>query len=140
MFPSHDRNHVKEILKRYNDNFLPKLDCTLHEFNLVLREMCESIGLTQEIYGKLKNKTTGNKTKFGYFPKYMLISSHTMRRSMATNLYGKVPNEVIRILGGWKTIDMMLHYIQKLGHDTAKEVTKYWETQGQQIEKELNAA
>ena len=44
----------------------------------------------QRYNGKIKRKETG------IYPKYAVIASHDLRRSFATNFYGKIPTAISR--------------------------------------------
>ena len=58
------------------------------KFNVAIKEICEKSGITEMIRGSVKDSVT-KRLVVGFYPKYQLISSHTCRRSFATNLYGK---------------------------------------------------
>ena len=63
------------------------------KFNKYLKEMCQIVGINEPTKGYIRNKQ--NKRVLGIYPKYKLITSHTMRRSFATNLYGKVVDKMV---------------------------------------------
>ncbi len=46
------------------------------------------------------------------FPKYILISSHTARRSFATNLYGKIPDKTIMAITTHKSYNKFMKYLK----------------------------
>ena len=76
----------------------------------------------------IKKHTRGkdNKRILGVYPKYKLISSHTMRRSFASNLYGKVPTIVIMAITGHTTEKSFLTYIKKPQRDFAERLKDYY--------------
>ena len=92
---------IKKILKKRN-NKLPRI-ISDQKFNLYVKDLCEDAGFTQKILGNLKNPETNRKER-GYFEKYKLISSHTCRRSFATNLYGKIDDKTIMAITTHKVI------------------------------------
>ena len=47
------------------------------------------------------------------YPKYELITSHTMRRSFATNHYGKIPTPILMKLTGHSRESTLLEYVGK---------------------------
>jgi len=49
----------------------------------------------------------------GKYPKHELMRTHDLRRSFATNLYGKIPTVVIMAITGHGTEQMLLKYIGK---------------------------
>ena len=78
------------------------------------------------IFGSLMNPKTRRKES-GYYEKYKLISSHVGRKSFTSNLYGKVSEDVIMAIGGWKTSKMMSHYSKISKIEYAQELNNYWE-------------
>lgn len=96
---------VKEIIK----NGLPD-KCSEQEFNRVIKEICEEAGMTYKVYGSRRNPET-NRLEKGYMEKWKMVSSHTCRRSFATNNY----------LMGIDTLTIM----QITGHTTEKNFLKY---------------
>jgi len=94
--------HVLEIFKKYdkNPNKLPRA-ISNQKFNDYIKEVCEAAGLTET--GRLS--TIPDKALFE------CISSHTARRSFATNYY----------LEGFPTIDLM----KITGHRTEASFMKY---------------
>ena len=57
------------------------------------------------------------RTIYGTFPKYELISSHTCRRTFATNLYGKLETVFIMQMTGHTKESTFLSYIGKTSND-----------------------
>jgi integrase len=115
---------IVEILKKRNGQ-LPKTvnDVT---FNKQIKKICKKAKITEITQGNVFDTAT-KRNKLDYYKKYELVSSHICRRSFATNLYGKVPNYVIQVVGGWSTEKMMLHYIKKSNREQAEELKKYWD-------------
>jgi len=98
-------HQVKEVIK----NGLPE-KCSEQEFNRVIKEVCEKSGMTYKVYGSRRNPET-NRLEKGYMEKWKMVSSHTCRRSFATNNY----------LMGIDTLTIM----QITGHTTEKNFLKY---------------
>jgi integrase len=108
---------VLEILKKYKDNYnsLPKA-LSNQNFNQYIKEVCQRAGLTEK--GRLST-----------FPKkelYECITSHTARRSFATNLYldGYPTIEIMKITGH-KTEKAFMKYIKVSKQDAAKRLSQY---------------
>ena len=80
---------VRKILEKRN-NQLPNI-ISEQKFNIYIKEVCQLANITEMTLGNIKNPKTNRKEK-GYYPKYQLISSHSARRSFATNHYGKLPD------------------------------------------------
>lgn len=95
-------------------------------FNQYFKEVCKLAGIAQEMEGFLMNPKTRRKEE-GVFPKYKLVSSHTCRRSFATNLYGKLPNLSIMAITGHKTEKQFLEYIKITPREHAEKLKALWE-------------
>jgi len=95
-------NVVLEIFEKYKDrtNLLPKT-ISNQKFNEYIKEVCKLAELDEK--GRLASKPKSEL--------YNLVSSHTARRSFATNYY----------LQGFPTIDLM----KITGHKTEKSFLKY---------------
>ncbi len=62
-------------------------------------------------------------------PKYRLMTTHTARRSFATNMYLKgVPSYIIMQITGHRTESAFLKYIKISNYMAANEIEKYWYT------------
>jgi len=118
--------YIVAILNKRNG----QLPITVHDvtFNKHIKKICEKAEITAITQGYLFG-TDAKRNKLDYYKKYELVSSHICRRSFATNLFGKVPNYVIQAVGGWRTEQMMLHYIKKSNREQAEELKKYWDNQ-----------
>jgi integrase len=121
-----------------NNNELPTL-LSDQKFNEYIKEVCEAVGITQKVEGakiskivlKEKTETTPEETIYrketGQFRKCELVTSHTCRRSFATNLYGKLPNKVIMAITGHRTEAQFLDYIKTTNKEYAEILEKHWE-------------
>lgn len=99
---------VRDIFEKYEWK-LPRCH-SIQAFNRQIKNICKKIGLD--------NDTTYNRTH-GYdvisktIPKYELISSHTARRSCATNMYKEgIPTWVIMQITGHRTERAFFRYIR----------------------------
>ncbi len=108
---------VIEVLDK-NDGF-PK-PMTLEKFNVYVKEFAKEIGLDEEI-AVYKTDGNGKKVYVHTKPKYELIASHIMRRSMASNHYGHLPNDQIMLATGHSTEKQLLEYIDKTHAPTNEE-------------------
>jgi len=61
-----------------------------------------------------------------------MTSTHTARRSFATNHYGKLPTPVIMSATGHTTEKMLLAYIGKTAKDNALVLQEYWQKETRQ--------
>jgi len=57
------------------------------------------------------SKLVDHIVKVGFYPKYELITTHTCRRSFASNLYGKIETALIMRMTGHKSQKQLLEYI-----------------------------
>ena len=115
---------VKNILKKYDDNFPPKFtdnkasNATI--FNKYLKIVAEKSGINELAEGKVLNTTT-KRHDIVKTEKYNLISSHVCRRSFATNFYGdrRFTTPQLMAITGHKTESIFLSYIGKNSSDHA---------------------
>lgn len=114
---------IKAILEKRNG----KLPYTISDqkFNLYIKEICKSVGINEPTDGARMNPDTKRK-EAGTYPKYELISSHTCRRSFASNLYGKLPNMVIMAITGHTTEAVFLKYIKITKKEHAETLKRFW--------------
>ena len=108
ILPVHRR--VREVIERYNG--APQLSQV--KFNLKIKEVCREAGITEKIGIREKGK-------YLYVEKCDLVSSHTARRSAATNmaLMG-TPLREIMLITGHKTEKQLLRYIIVTQEQNAK--------------------
>lgn len=113
---------VKGILNKY-DGELPHL-ITNQRFN----EWIKKVGKLAKIKDPVINtQTRGGKKVTEAFPKYNLISSHTARRSFATNLYKEgFPTLSIMKITGHKTEAAFLLYIRVTPEEHAIKLMDFW--------------
>lgn len=124
MIPIHE--HVRSIVKTRG---MPKpiID---QDFNIQIKDVCKNVGIVQKAKGSLlvynKEKEIWRK-KTGEYEKYLLVSSHTMRRSFATNLY-KAGFDMISIMHitGHKKVSEFLNYIKVPPIEHAQRLKEFW--------------
>lgn len=112
--PAHD--YVKEIFNKYNGD-IPNKYC-IQYFNKYIKLIMHEIGFTEKI---TFSYTKGGKLHTVTKEKWELISSHTARRSAATNMYltGRMKTLEIMRLTGHKSENSFLRYIKLTNEDTA---------------------
>ena len=79
-------------------------------FNRYMKEVLELAGINEEVKGYQYNPETKRK-EIGLFPKYQVISSHDLRRSFATNFFGKIETPVLMQMTGHSRESTFLNYI-----------------------------
>ena len=99
---------VQEIIGKYN-RCLP-VPPSLQHFNREIRIICKKIGIRKKV---LYERIKGQKRISKLLPKYEFISSHTARRSAATNMYlsGILPFRIM-LITGHKTEKSFFRYIR----------------------------
>lgn len=148
LIPLHDQ--VKAILLKRNENLPNQISDV--KFNKYVKEVCKEVGFTQMVEGaKMINKKddkdffpdvnliSKNKSRkeFGTYPKHELITSHTCRRSFASNLYGHLPNMTIMAITGHTTESQFLKYIKKTPRENAEMLKKYWENENRKKDEKV---
>jgi integrase len=103
------------ICKKYNYQ-LPHISNST--FNAQLKEIGRRAGLLEEV--ELMESKGNRKTRVAV-PKFQLITSHTARRSFATNAFlAHVPNLSIMQITGHSTEKAFMKYIRISGEDNAR--------------------
>lgn len=82
------------------------------KLNEYIKEVCEKAKIIQVVEGDLYDKETKRKVR-GFYPKSKLMTSHSFRRSYATNNYIDVPTPVIMEITGHSKESTFLEYINK---------------------------
>lgn len=106
--------HVRQLYAKYNGN-LPR-DISNQFFNRQIKEICKEIGFDEVItYTYVRGGQLITESKF----KWELISSHTARRSAATNMYltGRLKTYEIMTITGHKTERSFFRYIKIMTSD-----------------------
>jgi integrase len=83
---------------------------TPQRFNLYLKRVLKLAGLNQKVSSFKFNSQTQRK-EMGVFPKHEVISSHDLRRSFATNFFGKIPTPVLMHMTGHSKESTFMSYI-----------------------------
>lgn len=114
---------VKEILsKRFGQ--LPRK--MIHsEYNKQIKIVCKLAKIDNVVFGKLFSNNKKRKV-VGYYPKYMLCSSHIGRKSLVSNLRGKVSDNLLASIGGWKNTNLLDTYNNTTKLDYAQELETYF--------------
>ena len=98
----------KEVIQILNKNFPYSISAQL--FNRQIKQICQIAGIYEMVGGyKLCPKT--RRKRLGTHPKYSLISSHDLRRSFATNYFGKIETPILMQITGHSKESTFLSYI-----------------------------
>ncbi len=117
---------VRAILNKRN-NKLPRI-ISEQNFNKYVKDVCEEAKINEMTLGSIRKPQINRKEK-GYYPKYKLISSHTARRSFATNHYGKIDDRTIMAITTHKSHSQFMKYIKTTQKEYIDRLAKYWEEQ-----------
>ena len=98
----------KEVIQILKKNFPYSISAQL--FNRQIKQVCQIAGINDMVSGyKLCSKT--RRKKLGTHPKHSLISSHDLRRSFATNYFGKIETPILMQITGHSKESTFLSYI-----------------------------
>lgn len=121
---------LKAVLDKRGGQFPKKISD--QKFNEYVKEVVQLAGITQEIESaKMINIGNEDDKVFrkikGIYPKYDVISSHTCRRSFATNLYKtkKLPLTTLMSLTGHKSETQFIEYIKISDEENAMIMNDY---------------
>ena len=80
------------------------------KFNRIIKEICKMAEMNELVRGYKNNPKTMRK-ELRLYPKYELICAHDLRRSFATNYFGKVETPILMQLTGHTKESTFLKYI-----------------------------
>ncbi len=122
---------VRRILDKY-DGVLPTA-ISNQKFNDHLKTIAKDAGLKDKVY--ITRTEGGMKTTKSYF-KHQKVSSHTARRSFATNLYKSgFPAVSIMKITGHKTEAAFLLYVKANNKEHANLLAEHWRKQKVHLKK-----
>ena len=99
--------HVIDII----ENGFPYKIST-QKLNLYIKEVCKIAKIETLTEGKIFDAKTGRK-ELKFYEKHKLITSHSFRRSFATNYYKKIPTAVLIGITGHSKESLFLTYINQ---------------------------
>lgn len=111
---------ARKILLRYNG--MPKV-ISNQKFNDYLKELCRFVGIDELVQ---VTRTVAGKRTTSICPKHELVSSHTARRSFATNAYkAGVPTLAIMAITGHRTEKVFLKYVKVTKEEHANLISQH---------------
>lgn len=127
-------SQIRHVLAKRNGE-LPTF-ISEQKLNLYIKEICKLVGIVEPTEGtkvvsimntedKPENIRNYNRKKFGIYPKYELVKTHTCRRSFATNWHGKIPTTSIMAVTGHTTESQFLAYLKKTPTEHADIMRQY---------------
>jgi len=107
-------------------------------FNEYIKKVCEISKINEPTLGKKMSQET-KRAELGMYPKYELITSHTCRRSFATNYYKHIPTPILIQITAHSKESMFLAYINKPADkdENAKLMYKYFEMMQENTKDEI---
>lgn len=118
---------VSKILKKRNGK-LPRI-ISDQKFNKYIKEVSKKAGIKTKVFGSKRDDKT-NRKKEGYYDKWELISSHTCRRSFASNLFLQgIDTRLIMSATGHKSEKQLLSYVKATQQEKNEVISKLWEIQ-----------
>lgn len=115
---------ANEVLKKHGH--LPQI-VTNVEFNRVIKLACKLVGINDIV--KIPPKETNRVKKYGgtEVEKWKMVSAHTFRRSIATNLFlAKFPESAIMGITGHTKRETLMKYIKLSSADHADMLAQHW--------------
>ncbi|MDM1530947.1 site-specific integrase [Myroides odoratimimus] len=85
---------------------------SLNKINFHISKVCEIAKINEVVEGYITNSETKQKELVS-LPKYNFITSHSFRRSFATNFYKKMPTPIIMGITGHTQENIFLKYINQ---------------------------
>lgn len=111
--------HIKEILRR-NKGVIPAIP-SQQAFSATLKRICKRARIDEMV---LYEQTEGLREVRKRVPKYTLVSPHTFRRSLATNMYlAGIAVFRIMLITGHKTEEAFFRYIRIRPQQNAEELS-----------------
>lgn len=114
---------VENVIKKYYGMLPPKQ--TNADFNKNIKILCQLCDIDNIMIGKIFNPKKKRKI-LGNYPKYKMITAHSLRRSFCTNMRGKISDDSLSKIMGWTTDELMSLYDKnsKLSH--ANKLKDFW--------------
>jgi integrase len=113
--------YIKKILNKYGGN--PPAAYTNQKMNEYLKELGQLAGIDEDV---IVTATKGGKRQSETFKRWQLITTHTARRSFATNAYlNSVPTISIMKITGHRTEKAFLKYIRISQEDNANKLLNH---------------
>ncbi|HEY1062732.1 MAG TPA: site-specific integrase [Daejeonella sp.] len=123
--PIHD--HIKTLMAKYNGKTENSLPPTIsnQKLNEGIKKIAKRAGISESVQIK---QTKGGKEIVKSVPKYDLVSSHTARRSFASNMYlANAKTISIMAITGHKTESSFMKYIRITPKEHSEKIREIWQ-------------
>jgi integrase len=106
---------VEFVLKKYHGMLPPKQ--TNADFNKHIKTLCQLCDIDNVMRGKVFDSKKKRKV-LGNYPKYKMVTAHSLRRSFCSNMRGKISDDSLCKIMGWSTDKLISLYDKnsKLSH------------------------
>lgn len=137
VIPIHPR--LNEIMSKYEGKYINCLPPAIsnQKFNQFIKEVCKLVDVLNIEVQNITSKTLNNATPAKLIkrvPKYELVSSHTARRSFATNNYNKgISANVLMKITGHKTEKSFYKYIRVTPKENAQRLRELWQMENSHL-------
>jgi integrase len=122
IIPVHPR--VNEIIEKYYKMLPPAI--SNQKMNDYLKIIGKEAGIDEKVQ---RVETKDGKRRVQFIPKYELLTTHTARRSFASNLFkAGFPAIAIMKITGHKTDKAFMKYIRITNEQNAELLEKFWST------------
>ncbi|MBL7894497.1 MAG: site-specific integrase [Bacteroidia bacterium] len=118
---------IEEIMQKYKGKYSNALPPSVanQTMNDALKIIGERVGLDELVF--IRKTIAGKKVELSY-KKYEVITTHTARRSFATNLYLQgFPAISIMKITGHRTEKAFMTYIKLAPHENAQKLRAHWD-------------
>lgn len=109
---------------------------SIQKFNKHIKEVCKLAGINT-ITKAYKYDSETKRKILGKYEKWEVLASHDLRRTFASNTYGKMPTPLIMSITGHSTEKTFLKYIGKTSIDYAQQIAEYYVKQAEKSSKEF---
>jgi integrase len=124
---------VKALLKKYNGATPPKI--SEQKLNEYIKEVCKKAGIVEHTE---KQRTKGGSKEATVLEKWQMVSSHTARRSFATNMTKQgLPIQTVMSLTGHTKPATFLKYVKLTATEHAEIVREHWQER-EMLQTQLN--
>lgn len=111
---------VKGILAKYGGKTPPKISD--QKLNIAIKEICQKAGIEEDTE---KQRTRGGTKETQVLKKWQMVSSHSLRRSFASNMVRRgIPMQTIMKVTGHTKEDTFLKYV-KVSHAEHAEIMRH---------------
>jgi integrase len=119
---------VNEIMNKYAGKYINCLPPAIsnQKFNSYIKEICKNVDALNTPV-KTKENKSGKPQLLNKVKKYELVSTHTARRSFATNQYNKgISASILMKITGHKTERSFYTYIRQTPKENAERLKELW--------------